>query len=549
MTASVTRRGYWGDVVASPFHAVGTAADVGPDGACDCTCGRVSTGRAAPSESPTQQATACSCGRALAPLQQSQPRLPLAAGLFAVVNRRRGGEQWRHNAGEVALFNLTAWLGALEAEGGVEADGAGSGTAAPRQRRRRRFVMARPDDVLSCAWVDDAPADDTGAAAADAGAPVPGCADTPARARDSSVPAVTPSPLSCGPATSTARSVGGDSDGSLSPPAPAPIPSSLAPPAPPPTPLPSLRGVRVILLTGGEPCAALPRAGAAAAGGGGVGEDAAGAAPLAASAAASPTLLQRLLRRHVPAGSPDVNSLLHFDCMCLSIASAHALGDAQLPRLANSTAGAAVVVETARNVPTLPAATRLAFTDTLLRLGGRAGGVLLGSDWAVGGGARSVGTVFNFKRGGGGGDGEGVCNCSCAADAAAEGVAAASPMPLRPHSFAPGDTAGVSTCSAADRGPRVAAASTPLLAALVTAAGAEVACVPTLDAAATACAAHTAGHIVGLPTHDVRGGDAPLPEALVWALPPGPARDGEAPSRLLAAVAAAFVRCEPPRHQ
>jgi len=107
---SVQRRGFWGDMIVSPFHAVGTAAYMPTD---------------------AEAKAAVLAGELIAPACSvvSAPVGNHSACLFDITSRRTGSEQWRHHAVEVATYNLLAWL--FEMETG------------------RQYVMRLPHDVYS----------------------------------------------------------------------------------------------------------------------------------------------------------------------------------------------------------------------------------------------------------------------------------------------------------------------------------------------------------------------------------------------------------------
>jgi hypothetical protein len=81
-------RGYWGDVVVSPYHTVGTAAAT--------ASGAQSHASALVEPVLLQSGT-----------EASKPSRSLAAGLFDIQGHHTPGmEQWRHNAGEVSLLYI-----------------------------------------------------------------------------------------------------------------------------------------------------------------------------------------------------------------------------------------------------------------------------------------------------------------------------------------------------------------------------------------------------------------------------------------------------------
>ena len=209
--------------------------------------------------------------------------------------------------------------------------------------------------------------------------------------------------------------------------------------------------------------------------------------------------------------------------------AAHVVSHVAIPRLVHAD-GAVLHVETARNVPTLTHETRAAFAETVIRLGGGGGGVLVGSERSVSDDTHAVGTVFDFgKAGGAAGAGGTPPVTGGGVPAHDEGETCHLP-PARP--FTP--TADWGDRGRA-RGARAPAGPHPVVA-RIRAAIAPAGSKEQLAAAADAGAEATVGLLLGLRCHDVRGGDNPHPQALVFALPPGgpPAA---------AAVADAFTRC------
>ena len=102
---SIMARGYWGDTVVSPYHAIGTAAYVPTDAEASAAAAAVA---------PTATvATAASEPSQQPPKKGKQPQSH-AGCLFDVLNRRYGSEQWRHHSVELATYNLLAWLSEIE---------------------------------------------------------------------------------------------------------------------------------------------------------------------------------------------------------------------------------------------------------------------------------------------------------------------------------------------------------------------------------------------------------------------------------------------------
>lgn len=94
---SVARRGYWGDTIVSPFHAVGTAAYVPTD---DEARGTVAAEEVQGVGGSTSS-TAGGIGN-------------YGYQLFDITSRHTGSEQHRHHAVEVGTYNLLSWLFEIE---------------------------------------------------------------------------------------------------------------------------------------------------------------------------------------------------------------------------------------------------------------------------------------------------------------------------------------------------------------------------------------------------------------------------------------------------
>jgi dynein assembly factor 3 len=88
-------RGFWGDTVVSPYHAVSTTAYV-----------------------PTaDEVRAAADGElAMEPSPKAATYAPknFASQLFEIQSRHSGSEQWRHHAVEIASYNLLSWLHEIE---------------------------------------------------------------------------------------------------------------------------------------------------------------------------------------------------------------------------------------------------------------------------------------------------------------------------------------------------------------------------------------------------------------------------------------------------
>jgi len=151
--SSVMRRGFWGDVVVGPYHAVGTVAYVPTDAevAMSTRCAEAAHATAitpAASSDLTAADTATpALGSPVAGEGEGEGEADAAdagAGggddapgshgnhahqLYDITSRRLGSEQWRHHAVEIATYNVCAWL--FEMETG------------------RQYAMRVPHDVYS----------------------------------------------------------------------------------------------------------------------------------------------------------------------------------------------------------------------------------------------------------------------------------------------------------------------------------------------------------------------------------------------------------------
>ncbi len=99
------RRGFWGDVAVSPYHAVGTSAFTG--------LGSNVKG-AAKAQLPHELQCYPQSKLRYAPGVPKATAQKRAAELFDVHSRHSGSEQWRHHSVEVAVFNLLSHLHELE---------------------------------------------------------------------------------------------------------------------------------------------------------------------------------------------------------------------------------------------------------------------------------------------------------------------------------------------------------------------------------------------------------------------------------------------------
>jgi hypothetical protein len=219
-----------------------------------------------------------------------------------------------------------------------------------------------------------------------------------------------------------------------------------------------------------------------------------------------------------------------FHALAVSGRAAHLVGKPSFRALA-APSGALLLLETARNIPSLTPEQRAAFSAKEVELGAGAGAALVGSDRALSADTFSVGTVLDARDFGG---------VSAAGRAAAEGAAAAAaaaraalapltapqglPPPPSGATFggrpwvgeggAPGEGPGSAKAARVNpRGTGVLSHNPPPLPAVAALRGGGA-------AAAAAAAAAMRAVAAALPKWDARGGDCPPPETLVFALLP-----------------------------
>lgn len=189
---STMRRGFWGDTVVSPFHAVGTAAYVPTD--AEAAAAKVVETLAASAASVSTVGAPGSSGRgsgSSGSISISSKPKPAdgnderdsgdnyAWQLFDIMSRHSGSEQWRHHTVELATYNLVSWLFEIE-------------TA-------HQYVMHVPHDIYS--GLADAVNWTTAAGAAAADGRGPGVAQSPVAAAAGTA------------ATSPAAAAGDDANG------------------------------------------------------------------------------------------------------------------------------------------------------------------------------------------------------------------------------------------------------------------------------------------------------------------------------------------------
>lgn len=92
---STLRRGYWGDTLVSPYHAVATAGYV-------------------PTESEVAASTRDASGPGTSSCASTSDTASFAHHLFDITSRHSGSEQWRHHAVEIATYNVLSWLYEIE---------------------------------------------------------------------------------------------------------------------------------------------------------------------------------------------------------------------------------------------------------------------------------------------------------------------------------------------------------------------------------------------------------------------------------------------------
>eukprot|EP01138_Halocafeteria_seosinensis_P015582 gb/GECG01015901.1/.p1 GENE.gb/GECG01015901.1/~~gb/GECG01015901.1/.p1 ORF type:complete len:746 (+),score=88.37 gb/GECG01015901.1/:1-2238(+) len=140
---SALRRGFWGDIICSPYHAVGTSAFTGDKtylGTSKTQKEKIdNTRRKAQEEYASgnfQTKTSAHDGyigddsvREIfgigpeEPVRQyphfkegisSQKAMECVRGLFEIVHRHAGSEQYRHNSMEIATYNILSWMFEIE---------------------------------------------------------------------------------------------------------------------------------------------------------------------------------------------------------------------------------------------------------------------------------------------------------------------------------------------------------------------------------------------------------------------------------------------------
>lgn len=102
---STIRRGYWGDIVASPYHALAGAAYVPTD--TEAAASRLAVSLA---EEPRSSGL-----RERPAAEKAEKGGSYAHQLFDIMSRLSGSEQHRHHAVELATYNVLSWLWELEA--------------------------------------------------------------------------------------------------------------------------------------------------------------------------------------------------------------------------------------------------------------------------------------------------------------------------------------------------------------------------------------------------------------------------------------------------
>jgi len=408
---STMRRGFWGDTVMSPYHAVATATYVPTDA------------EAAAAAAATAAAGGGGGGAG------GGGGGNYAYQLYDISARRAGSETWRHHAVEIAMHNLLSWL--FEIETGTQ------------------YVMRREHDLFS--GLEDARVKAVGATAASASAPA---------AAGSSEEEVAAARAAAGAAAAgRARAIAA-----------------------------AFAGVRIVPLMG----------------------DAA-----------------EWLAKGKHAG--------RFAGVVLGGRTVHLLAHAALPALL-APGGGIVVAETARNVPSLNAAQALEYTRRVMGMAGAAGLTLVDSDRALSADTYAVGSVLDVTKPAPAADGGGA-----AAGAAVVPPQYFAPLPtwlpaaLRSPAATTTDAAKVQRVKgipmvALSHNPAPHPAVAPLLSLPRTADASLTA------ATARAAAVRHAAFMRGLETHDVAGGDNPLPEAVIFAGIP----------RVIPSLAALFAPPPPP---
>lgn len=89
--------GYYGDMVVSPYHALGTAAYI-----------------PVPAEEEVANAVYVVAEKSAIGGEATAHKGNYACTLFDIMNRKAGSEQWRHNTTELAVYNLLAYMHEME---------------------------------------------------------------------------------------------------------------------------------------------------------------------------------------------------------------------------------------------------------------------------------------------------------------------------------------------------------------------------------------------------------------------------------------------------
>jgi len=108
---STQRRGFWCDIIVSPFFALGTSALVPVDAEVRASilAERISTQQQLKGVASSSSSSSSSSS----PVSTSEGS-SYAYQLFDINSRQSGSEQWRHHAVELSTYNIVSWLYELE---------------------------------------------------------------------------------------------------------------------------------------------------------------------------------------------------------------------------------------------------------------------------------------------------------------------------------------------------------------------------------------------------------------------------------------------------
>ncbi len=462
---STERRGFWGDTAVSPYFAVGGACYVPTD------------------EEAKAAALAATLSAAAAAAVAAAPVASVATGnhahqLFEISSRHSGTEQWRHHAVEIATYNLVSWLHEIETG--------------------RQYVMQVAHDVYS------------------------GLADTPMEPVASSA-STTSAAASSGEGGKTENDAPRAAAGALPSSSSSSSSSSAAAASTPPSSTAALSPETHAELQAAARAAAMSRA--------------------RTIARAFRGVKITFMTGDFAADILDKKKMGGmFHAVHASTRAVHLLAN---PGFCNilSPFGAVLVTETVRNVVSLKADQRDEYARRVLGVVGRAGGVVVGTDRTLSADTFAVGSVIELSSAKKPAIPAGTTPFECSVDGSFAG------LPTTASHMAVGDLGGAKQgttkpilrvkdvgMSAFSQNPAPLPAVAALQAAVKAhreeeqgqragsseAASSAAAAAPEgeLKRAARAATESLRAHIRGVAAHQIKGGDNPFPEALVFAYVP-----------------------------